>query len=511
MNECCLTSAAGRAWLLGLSRTGLYRVPTAEEGCLLALEESRHHGGSHHRRDFAVVGPVEVFPEAASTPAPDGSVSSVQSVEDLLENSAAQLRRFEDRLVSGQRQQSAVETTYLPTYEAVVEEARRVCEWLQSVPLQQQWKTIGRVTIGTLAELAAAGELGSPENPAVHAVGVAVEHCATRFAPESACTLKLHLVTAFMARRSKLLLKLSSQVRVEVVPWFAVLAGAFDQQQQQQKATENGDAEPSSPSASAVNPVAQGVYRVHLARFAGMQLPNRLVRLLGEYLGCTGLVKEIAADIFEGAFRGTFGAQAKQRETILGPGTPYGHYYEAVLVDFPDDAPSHTVRVDELGGLWLGPTQRGRRSVLANGIAIERVAVSTTHHLLHLLVGLGLDRDAALLEVAAGVPLSRLVKGLRSKSTRHAFPLDESRRSAAARRAFLVFASLLKKMEKKKNAATGNNSMKEEEEEVGGGEGLPASLLEHLKQEVASAATAADLPEERAAVLRDLVFALEGV
>lgn len=37
INEWCLTSSAGRAWLLDLSRTGLYRLPTAEEGCLLAV------------------------------------------------------------------------------------------------------------------------------------------------------------------------------------------------------------------------------------------------------------------------------------------------------------------------------------------------------------------------------------------------------------------------------------------------------------------------------------------
>lgn len=181
---------------------------------------------------------------------------------------------------------------------------------------------------------------------------------------------------------------------------------------------------------------------------------------------------------------------------MLGPGTPYGDYYEAMFVEFPDDAPFRAVCcVDELGGLRLGPKQWGRRSVVANGVAFERVAVSTTHNLLCLLVTLGLDRDAAL---------KRLVEGLRSKSTRHGFLRDESRRSAAACRAFLVFVSLLKRM--KENTATGSNNgntdMEEEEKEgVEREKGVPASLLERLKEEAASAAAAAELPEERAGVL----------
>ncbi|CAN0537149.1 unnamed protein product, partial [Ectocarpus sp. 8 AP-2014] len=53
------------------------------------------------------------------------------------------------------------------------------------------------VTLGTLGELAEAGLLSSSETLALQAVGVAVKHRATRFAPEPARTLALHLFDCF--------------------------------------------------------------------------------------------------------------------------------------------------------------------------------------------------------------------------------------------------------------------------------------------------------------------------
>ncbi|CAN0333979.1 unnamed protein product, partial [Ectocarpus sp. 8 AP-2014] len=138
-------------------------------------------------------------------------------------------------------------------------------------------------------------------------------------------------------------------------------------------------------------------------------------------------------------------------------------------------------------------------TVVENGIAIERVAATTTHNLLHLLVALEMDKDAAVLEHAATVALARLAESLRSKSTHYRFLRDESRRAAACCRAFLVFVSLLKKVV--------------DEEGAGGsaGGGLPPSLAGRLKEETdAVAAASAGLPEERAAVLRDIAAAVEG-
>ncbi|CAN0312730.1 unnamed protein product, partial [Ectocarpus sp. 12 AP-2014] len=351
---------------------------------------------------------------------------------------------------------------------------------------------IRRVTPGTLGELAEAGLLSSSETLALQAVGAAVKHRATRFAPEPARTLALHLLTAFMKRRSRLLLALATQVRVSEIPWFGALAEAFE--------AKKSDGQPGKV-VRPVNPVAREVFRAHVTCFAGTQTPNRLVRLLGEYLECKGLVKEIVADIFQGAFRGTFGAQAKQREEILGPGTPYGDYYAGVLVEFPRDAASRTVSMWELGSKLSLEESKGcsSRTVVENGIAIERVAATTTHNLLHLLVALEMDKDAAVLEHAATMALARLAESLRSKSTHYRFLRNESRRAAACCRAFLVFVSLLKKVV--------------DEEGAGGSAegGLPPSLAGRLKEETdAVAAASAGLLEERAAVLRDIAAAVEG-
>lgn len=124
------------------------------------------------------------------------------------------------------------------------------------------------------------------------------------------------------------------------------------------------------------------------------------------------------------------------------------------------------------------------------------------HNLLRLLVALGMDEDAALLETTAGVVLERLAKGLSLKSTQYKFLRDESRRAAAACRAFLVFLSLLNKNSSIHTSSISNT----EEEEVGGGTGVPGSLLERRKKDAAAAGGA--LREERMAVL--LVRVVEG-
>lgn len=607
INEWCLTSSAGRAWLLDLSRTGLYRLPTAEEGCLLAvviLEEAGIVADHIIQEVSPWFDELRFFPEPAEHKAPDGSLSSVKTSGDLVSKLGKRLQRFKATLVSAQFRSSAIENVYLPTYRAIVDEAQRVCAWwlddsnagdggglapgfaerlatkrvnlilfgfekkmrrsslwklfdalevvalhgrqtrrafiehirrhaeaastflarrcsIPPAPLMSPHRQsrlfqlrglmkelkpeehassglpmdrvtdlssrfplfraeVERVALGTLQELADLGVLASPEQLAIQGVRVVVKHRAEHFAPEPARTLALHLLTAFMARRSRLLLNLETQVRVSEIPWFGAIADAFDTEQQ-----------PADPCrVVAVNPVAREVFGVHVTCFPDKQMPNRLVRLLDEYLGCKGLVKEIAADIFQGAFRSKFGTQAKQREEILGPGTPYGDYYAKVLIKFPDDAAVRTVEVKELQ-LGLGFEWHNRYSVVDNGIVIEQVAVATTHNLLHLLVALGMDKDAALLDTAASVALSRLVERLRSMNTDYRFLRDESRRAAAACRAFLVFVSLLKK------------------EVVGGGD----VFVTRLNEDAAALTTAAaqgKFPSERATVLRDILVALEG-
>ncbi|CAN0334025.1 unnamed protein product, partial [Ectocarpus sp. 8 AP-2014] len=92
INRWCQTTSAGRTWLLDLSRSGLYRVPTAEEGCLMAIVILEEAGISAEHL-IEEVSPwfhlLRFSPEPAETAAADGSISSVRSVGDLLSTSTA--------------------------------------------------------------------------------------------------------------------------------------------------------------------------------------------------------------------------------------------------------------------------------------------------------------------------------------------------------------------------------------------------------------------------------------
>ncbi|CAB1114940.1 unnamed protein product [Ectocarpus sp. CCAP 1310/34] len=545
----CLTTSAGRTWFLDLSRSELDRVPTVEEGCFMAIVILEEAGISAEHL-VEEVSPwfhlLRFFPELVETTAADGSISSIRSVGDLLSTFSTLLHRFEGKMVFDRLRRTAAENIYIPTYKAVVEDARRFCvlwsarvntaaaaaapeddpcclapsaalclatmranlilfgfekklrrsslsklfdalevvvlhgektrqtfvEHIQrhadaasarlarrgsnSTPptadmpprrqaflhqlrgLVQELRQnespsnglsmdrvadmsnqfplfsveIRRVKLGPLGELAEAGLVSSSEMLALQAEGLAVKHRATHFAPEPARTLAPHGLTAFMKRRSRLLLALATQVRVSEIPWFGALADTFD--------TKKSDGHPDEV-VRPVNRVAREVFRAHVTCFAGTQTPNRLVRLLGE------------------AARGDSRPRHALREL---------DYYARVLVEFPRDAASRTVSMWELGSeLSLGESEGcGKRTVVKNGIAIERVAANTTHNLLHLVVALEMDKNAAVLEHAATVAPARLAESLRSKSTHYRFLRDESRRAAACCRAFLVFVSLLKKV-----------------------------------------------------------------
>lgn len=640
-NMWCITHPEGRAWLLSLSRSGLYRLRTAEEGCLLAIVLMEEAGVSADEIIKEVTpwfDQLRFFPEPADTPVPDGSVSSTCNVQDLVPKLEKRLRRFEESYVAHQRRATDLESTYFPTYWAVVEEARRFCAWWSSedrtasgdlknnllplivlrdtlillgfekkmrrsclwklfdaleVALKQGRRTtqnfiehmkrmvdeasaklaarhlsstttvqqrlllspqkqaflvqlkglveelkshksqeyglpkddvaaissrfpvfeaeIRRLTLGTLQELVTAGLVRSPQMFARQAVGVIVKYSTTTFATEPVRTLALHLLKAFLSRRSRLLLNLRSQTLVSWLPWYKGLVEAFPQQQRDEVKGAHGDPNiAAAAAAAAVNPLAREVFRMHMTYFAGVQLPNQLVKLLGDHLGCPGLVKEIAADIFAGAFRSGFGAQAKQRKDLPGPSSPYEVYYADVLVEFPAEnvdlgavskcaggvqACRRVVTVKDLGLI----TSVYARNVVENGIIIERVAVTTTHNLLRLLVAMGMDKDAELLETAARVALSRLIEGLRSKCRHYKFLRDESRRSANACRAFMLLVSLLMKKL--------------------GGEAPPA-LLAPLRENAsaagaeagsgAGAATKAGLSKEKALVLQGILAVVEG-
>ncbi|CAM9394355.1 unnamed protein product [Pylaiella littoralis] len=135
INMWCITHPEGRAWLLDLSRSGLYRLPTAEEGCLLAIvliEEAGVSADEIIKEVTPWFDRLRFFPEPADTPVPNGSVSSIANVRDLVLKLAKRLSRFESTYVTCQRRTTDLESTYFPTYRAVVEENRRFCAWWSS-------------------------------------------------------------------------------------------------------------------------------------------------------------------------------------------------------------------------------------------------------------------------------------------------------------------------------------------------------------------------------------------
>lgn len=152
---------------------------------------------------------------------------------------------------------------------------------------------------------------------------------------------------------------------------------------------------------------------------------------------------------------------------------------------------------------WIWST-----NVADRGAIIERVAVTAARNLLHTLVILHMDDEAALLEAAAAAVLAGLITSLRTTSTNTRFGHDESRRAANACRAFIVFVVLFLKSPNR-NLEKHNRRLRQVqgETERNLGHEVPDSHIRGL-MEVASAA-AARLPNERAAVLHGIIAAMK--
>jgi hypothetical protein len=188
----------------------------------------------------------------------------------------------------------------------------------------------------------------------------------------------------FRRRRSLLLLDLQSQVRFEELPWMtAILPWIGD------------DEETRAAAKSALQQAAQ----LTLRSFPQTILPNPLVGELRALATAAGiqlpLVNELAADIFMGAFSGTF-LRAAQLAGIHLVGSLYERYYglSYELVFALDDltkqrygsptSPGFAGLCEERAGV---PAQRGW-SVAGNGAIIEQSQILTTHNLAALVCGL---------------------------------------------------------------------------------------------------------------------------
>lgn len=196
--------------------------------------------------------------------------------------------------------------------------------------------------------LAATAEAAAIEDPTLNRL-VAVHH------------------RAFAARRSLLLLNLSSQVRREELPWVREAAPHH--------ATD-------SLRRSAARTLITRLGETTLTRFPGTITPNPLVRELNGLAGTADspvrFVEELAADIFMRDFSAKFVRAAKMAVDLLGEGL-YARYYGIdtarvlALDDEHDPAGFAALCVERAGDPdW---------SVPGNGMIIEQAQILTTHNL----------------------------------------------------------------------------------------------------------------------------------
>ena len=339
-----------------------------------------------------------------------------------------------------------------PMYDSNGIEKDIVDELVIKFPLVE--KSIRKSTLGTLTELCDYGLLGSSEEFSDQVSVVVDIHLSLDrslvFNTVTYQILALNFHRAFSIRRSRLLLDLNTQVKISEIPWYVVFKNTF---------------QTISPDTL---DLSRSIFIDYLSNFSGTQIPNKFVDILSNKLGWVGLVKEIASDIFMGSFVKTFGAQSKRRESIFGVDTPYGSYYSSAFVGFPKGSEEKTVRVKDLvlgkketkketkkvcscdeftlrlymntfGMCRCDRLSKNSYSVSRNRSIIERVAVSTTHNMLHLITGMGIDDDIELLEKFSRVSWKKVMES--AKTVGH----SKYRYTTEACRAFLIFVSFLVK------------------------------------------------------------------
>lgn len=196
--------------------------------------------------------------------------------------------------------------------------------------------------------LAATAEAAAIEDPTLNRL-VAVHH------------------RAFAARRSLLLLNLSSQVRREELPWVREAAP--------HQATDD-------LRRSAARALITRLGETTLTRFPGTITPNPLVRELNGLAGTADspvrFVEELAADIFMRDFSAKFVRAAKAAAELLGDGL-YARYYgidtaQVLALDDEHDPSGFAALCVERAG-------EPEWSVPGNGMIIEQAQILTTHNL----------------------------------------------------------------------------------------------------------------------------------
>jgi hypothetical protein len=228
-------------------------------------------------------------------------------------------------------------------------------------------ETLARVLPQITAQVAAAG-IADPELRALHAA----------------------VYAAFRQRRSLLLIDLSSQVRLEELPWVAAI---------QPYLRANLD------DRTRARQVLEQLVILALTSFPAVILPNKLLQEIRALCKAAALdlpiVDELAADIFMGTLTAKF-LQAAQLAAPLVEGTLYARYYG---LDYRDlvriDAGAKTAG-DEFAKrcIALAGSPRVHSSVAANGTIVEHEQILTTHNLATLFGALDLARKLPLAELS---------------------------------------------------------------------------------------------------------------
>ncbi|MFJ8475915.1 hypothetical protein [Kitasatospora sp. NPDC094011] len=194
---------------------------------------------------------------------------------------------------------------------------------------------------------------------------------------------------AFGNRRSLLLTDLTSQLRVDELPWVRAVVA--------HRADEDGR----EPARLALRRLGE----LAVQAFPGTLLPNPLVRELAVLARQSGVdapfVEELAADIFQGTFTPKFLAAARIAADLLG-GTLYERYYGIDYAAVRDLAEAESSGVlarirrprtsKGFAELCVRRAEMGRgRSVAANGTVVEQAQILTTHNLATLVTRAGID------------------------------------------------------------------------------------------------------------------------
>ena len=243
------------------------------------------------------------------------------------------------------------------------------------------------------------------------------------------------LYAAFRRRRGLLLVNYASQVRLEELPWVAVLMRGF---------------ESSADATAAARRTAAQASALAVAGFPHTIVPNKLVTELYA-LGAAAkielpLVEELAADIFMGAFTRKFVVAARVAARLLR-GRLYERYY-AIDADEVERLPlpppkAISVELAELCQRRAG-VEGSRGTVAQNGKIIEQCQILTTHNLAVLFAELGVQRPLQTrLRALAEQTFTWILRQLQIGSGGHHAQLIRLKNAAYAWRQLVFYLSFV--------------------------------------------------------------------